>query len=63
MSEMTEGKDFSKATEDMEVEAPDGDPADLAGAGAAETAGDMHGEVDEIAADGDTQAGHGPSEE
>ncbi len=61
MSEMAEGKDFSDATESMEVEPSEGDPADLAGAGAEETAGDMHGEVDDIADDGETQAGHGPS--
>ncbi len=46
---------------DMVTEAPDNDPADLSGTAADETAEQMHGEVDEIAAGADEDGlGHGP---
>ena len=45
---------------DQVSDVPEDDPADLAGAGAAEAAGRMHAEVDAIADRADTDApGHG----
>ena len=61
---MTETAD-DRMTEsaDMVTDPPDNDPADLSGSAAGETAEQMHGEVDDIAAGADEDGpGHGPKE-
>ncbi len=57
MSEsQSETPDLDRATESADmIESPaEGDPADLAGTAASDTAGKMHDEVDEIADEADT---------